>query len=269
MPSLTIVPLLLATLAMRGDTTRAMRQVAAELPSLVRADTGRYGLLWSIETDSGTGALGRFAREHRRYVVYLTQYSPAVEGRIPAASRDGLRREVARRLAGDTALLRTLGETLERSGALPDGRRPMPEPRAVSFQRVIDVAARFFYPDSILPNGRIQSHMCAGINGIVDMQGGRDPAVEAFAFSALFHELDAPKFYLDGDFGEAARLVNAMDLSSDPTMRLRRAQGAMWALMVRSEKLRQVLLTEYERTRSHLPFRIVDAPASERDAARR
>jgi hypothetical protein len=101
------------------------------------------------------------------------------------------------------------------------------------------------------------------------MQGGRDLALEAFAYAAVFHDYLAPKFDSDADFRAAARLINEMDLSTDPATRLQRAQGAMWAFMLRSDKLHRALAAEYERANQYLPFQIAGALSDRVGAARR
>jgi hypothetical protein len=260
--------LLGGALASAQDTTRYTPQdVARELPSLITVDSSRYGYSVDLDTVGARGGLGALARANRHYVLYLTRHTPsaALEKVAYTGNRASVRQQVLQRLVADTAYLRLIAESVtrqrgQRGGTASPGTTDE-SVRAVPFTRVQDVAARFFYPDAVLPNGRIQSRVCVDINGMLDMQGGRDLAVEAFAYAAIFHDILVPKFYVDADFDEANRLVNAMDLSTDPGTRLRRAQGAM--------KLRQVLVAEYERARTYLPFRVAEAPVGRGGAARR
>jgi hypothetical protein len=270
-------------LATSADTT--IRQVVRELPALVVVDSARYGFALSIDTVNAHGSLGALARANRHYVLYLTLNAPSTpEAMRGGGTRAAVRERLLRSLSADSAYVDVLVQSVKRhrlaaprdsagadrggSAAAAPRDTSAALPRTVSFQRVLDVAARFFYPDAILPNGRIQSHICVGINGIVDMEQGRDLAVEAFAYASIFHDLLTPRFHVEADFAEASRLINAMDLSTNPSTRLQRAQGVMWGIMVRSEKLRQVLVAEYERARTYLPFRLADAPANAREAAR-
>jgi len=251
-----------------ADTTGyTPRDAAAELPSLVIVDSGRYGYSLDLDTAGARGALGALgalARANRHYVLYLTVNAPG-EPLAPVAlvgNRAAVRRNVLRRLAGDSAYLAVLATSVARHRA----RAAPPPPRAVRAARVRDVAVRFFYPDEVLPDGWIQAHVCVGINGVADMQGVRDLAVEAFVY-AIFHDLLATVYDVDADYQEAKRLINAMDLSTDPETRLRRAQGMMWASMLRSGKLRQVLAAEYRRARGYLPFAIDRAPPDAAETA--
>ena len=123
----------------------------------------------------------------------------------------------------------------------------------------VRVAVRFFYPFRVV-RGEIQSYVCVGINGLLDYPGGRDLVLEAFAYSAIFHELLEPKYDVRVDYEHAKTMMNGLSLSSDEETRLLRAQGLMWGYMAQSERLRQVLLAEYQRTRVYLPFDIAGSP---------
>lgn len=263
------------------DTTAyAPRDAARDLAALVVVDSSRFGYSIELDTARATGALGALARANRHYVLYLTLNAPSEPLGRSALLGDWatVRRTVLGRLTSDTAYLRVLAQSVGRyRAAVMRGRAAADDAagdrtaglRAVGFRRVVDVAARFFYPDEVLPDGQIQAHICVGINGVVDMQGGRDLAVEAFAYAAIFHDLLAPQGGLDAEFQATKRLVNAMDLSSDPAARLHRAQGVMWAAMLRSERLRHVLRAEYARAQSYLPFRLASEPSHGAAAARR
>lgn len=137
-----------------------------------------------------------------------------------------------------------------------DRRRPRP---SFTMDEVVSVAVRFFYPDSILPDGRVQTHVCIGINGVSDLQRGRDIAVEAFVYSAIMKELKDNRHGLDSAYQRAAHRLNRLDLSSDNRVRLIRSQGALWTMMAQSPALRETLWADYRAQRSFLPFSIVPA----------
>lgn len=254
-----------------SDSAYTPRQVAAELPQLVVVDSSKYGYSIEVDTVGAKGALGALAQANRHFVLYLTLNAPSapMEALAGGGSRSAVKERVLQRLAADTMYLRVLAQSVERHRAVTKGSVAAPPTANVGVTRVQDIAARFFFPDAILENGQIQSHICVGINGIVDMRGGRDLAVEAFAYAAIFHDLLSPRFFVKADFEEASRLLNAMDLSTDPEKRLQRAQGVMWAMMVRSEKLQQVLAAEYQRAHTYLPFQVSGMPVSRSEAARR
>ncbi|MBX6365676.1 MAG: hypothetical protein IRZ00_17550 [Gemmatimonadetes bacterium] len=119
------------------------------------------------------------------------------------------------------------------------------------------VAVRFFYPDAVLPDGTIQSHICVGINGLRDFPGERDLTLEAFTYSAVFQDLLHPKFKIEEEYDHVKRQMNDLGLSADPEVRLARAQGFMWGRMMQSRRLRDVLGAEYRRLRDALPFELL------------
>jgi hypothetical protein len=252
------------------SATYSLRDAARDLESLLVVDSSRYGASFDIDTLTSPDPLRAFAKANGHYILYLTINSPgAALGQVSLRdSRAAIKARALERLRADTAYLAALAESVERfrRSSLPHkGTSRLPEPpvrRQVEMDRLLDVASRFFYPDAILPDGSIQSHVCVGINGMLDMKGGRDASVEAFAYAAIFHDILKPMHRVDDDFGDASRRINALDLGADSTVRLLRAQGLMWGLMRRSEKLRRVLTDEYRRTRHHLPFILSDPAAA-------
>jgi len=82
--------------------------------------------------------------------------------------------------------------------------------------------------------------------------------LEAFVFAAISVEMQKEKSRMRQDFLDELTTLSRMDLSSDPKVRLTRVQGAMWAHMTRSRPLRRVLLAEYDRIGSCLPFELVE-----------
>lgn len=274
-----------AAIPASDSTVYTPRDLERELPSLIRIDSSRYGFSFDLDTTRASGALAALARANGHYVLYLTQNALDKDARTEvysATRRADVRERLLARLLADTVYTRGITESVTRHRALAAANgesiaaargsapaAPASGLRTVDFGRVMDVAARFFYPDAVLPNGYIQSHVCVGINGIADMQNGRDLALEGFVYAAIFHDLLKPRYYVTADFDAASRLVNAMDLSTDSTARLQRAQGVMWGVMRQSEKLRQVLVAEYRRAHAYLPFQIADAPSGSLDAVPR
>jgi hypothetical protein len=141
-----------------------------------------------------------------------------------------------------------------------DPSRPRP---AIPMSDVMELAARYFYPAAIRPDGSIETHICVATEGLGDLQRPHDLALEALIFAAIRREVATPRFGLREEFGQAARRMSQLDLSSDPRVRLTRAQGFLWGELARSSALRQTVLSEYRSLRDVLPFVIADsAPAS-------
>ena len=259
--------------ATTGPTSSAPTISAAQLKALYplifrleRSGTeGRYYYSLDVDTLPASHPLSAFVRDNHHFLLYIAQHG----------TRPGLR-DLMREHQHDWPMLRTryfaaldqdstfnalvLG-TADRYLRVQGGRLLGPFPttpvRTVSIERIMRTAVRFFYPDAITSAG-IRSHVCVGINGVQDAEDGRDLIIEAFAYSAIFRDLLRPTHQVTLDFNEAARTMNAMDLAADTTTRLTRAQGVMWALMMRSERLRRVLATESASKREYLPMILTD-----------
>jgi hypothetical protein len=141
----------------------------------------------------------------------------------------------------------------------------------VTWSGLTNVAVRFFYPDGVKPDGKLQSHVCVSLNGLRELparsaltassvpksQGmRRDHAVEAFAYAAIMEEMRRPKHGLEAEYLRALKLANALELSSDETTRVQRAQGVVWGLMAQSRALKLTLADGYRRMRPVLAFEL-------------
>lgn len=260
--SLVAAAVLSTATALADTVAYTMADTRRELPEVIVVEQSRVGVSVDLDTVRARGGLGDLARANWHFVTYLTVNAPSAPLSPETLQGDlaTVRRRLLERLDGDTVYLQILTRSVQRLRATRTSRAGEASVRQVPFGRVLNIATRFFYPEAIGATGRIEAYACVGINGLRDIAGGRDLAVEAFAYAAIFHDLMRPVFDIDGDFGEAVRLVNGLDLGTDPEVRLQRARGAMWAFMARSEKLTQVLRAEFERAAPYLPFAMTWGP---------
>jgi hypothetical protein len=168
-----------------------------------------------------------------------------------------LTEELSRRLAVDSqfnaVVVPAIAAQLHRSG-VPVDPALLNVPRdTVSLDKVMSVAVRFFYPDTIIDD-RIYTHVCVGLNAVGELPS-RNLALEATAFSAIMAQLrlgDSTQMYTD--LHSARDLMARLDSPGPDEVRLLRAQGVTWGAMFRSGGLRQVLLAEVQRMSGLLPF---------------
>jgi hypothetical protein len=119
--------------------------------------------------------------------------------------------------------------------------------------RLAGYATKFFFPDSIYSDGRVQSHICQGVNGFnKEPRDSRSVMMEAFTWSAI--EPHALSGDLHDVFTQACKLANDLQLGSDPQTKIKRYQGVVWAYMSQSKVLRDLLLSEYEKKKHLLTF---------------
>lgn len=265
----------LALSAAPADTVPAV-DLRAEYPRLFRIDEVKEGddTGYSLVMDTlPTGhVLAPLVNRNRRYFDYLAEHATTPEltqliarqkwqiGPLRAAYDSLLRSD-----GGYNAILAaSVGRYLAARGTAVAGYDPTRPAPVLAMDDVVQVAARFFYPDMIRPDGTIQTHVCVDLNGVHDLQRPRDLALEAFLYDAIFEAISGGGTPLATEFRRIAAEMNRADLSSDPTVRITRAQGFMWSRLAPSRVLRQTIREAYDRRREFLPFTLApDPPATD------
>jgi hypothetical protein len=228
--------------------------------------TDGEGFWWNLEVvpPTDTGRLAAFVKENSFFLDYLLKNGTSFSLK-DVLSGGGDEEEVKARFRRllcddprfDSLLLPTLTRWLSNCGdSLDEEGYSRLVTRHILLSEVVSLAVRFFYPDASTSQG-FQMHICLGLNGFADYAGSRDLAVEAFTFSAIFRNLTGEKQDVIDDVGKCSQALGSLKLSSDSTVAVHRAQGAMWAMMSQSKALRAAILKEYDRTKSYMPF-VVD-----------
>jgi hypothetical protein len=205
--------------------------------------------------------LAGYVRERQRYLSYVASHVTERLERVNLASpsvRDSLRRAFYTQLRGDSIYDRAIlgplaGYLADRGGALT-GYRPA-RVDGVPMSRAVAVAARFYNPDVLLPDGRIGVHICVAKNGLFRTLGERDLALEALAFAAVWEDMSRPDSlsFAGKDFDSAFARVKALPRTGSPSERVERAQQTMWNALESGTGLR-VLLGSITGRWGSLPF---------------
>jgi hypothetical protein len=147
-----------------------------------------------------------------------------------------------------------ISNDLNAKGSKIDNYEPWKKPE-ITLDRLAGNAAKFFYPDSVHPDGRIQSHICIGFNGFKDLTDVRSVMMEAFCWSVIQPQVMAQESTpMMEDFSKATKLAGELQLSGEPETKLKRYQGVVWGQMSQSKVLRDLLLQEYEKKKHLLTF---------------
>lgn len=234
---LTILALVVA--AASSDTVHAGDARAAyEQIFKIAIDSGPHGWLASARVDTlPTGhPLAPFVRERKQYLAYFATgiYERLAGVRLDRAEvRDSVRASFYARLSTDPAyergILGALAGYLARHGGVLS-EYAAPAKQAVPLRNAVAVAARFYNPNILLPDGRIGVHICTVENGLFRSLGTRDLALEALAFAAVWEDTSRPDStaLAGADFADAYKRVRALPRTGAPGERIASAQRTMW-----------------------------------------
>ncbi len=155
------------------------------------------------------------------------------------------------------ALLTSFGRYLESQGGVLVGWDQAGEVRRVTEDELQRLAVRFFFPDAVTEEGKLTGHICVGINGLEDFDWERDVLIEAFVYATIFRALRDGRYGLEAEFRRALDAAQGLGLSVDEGTMITRAQGAVWAVLARSDNIRNMLRDSYELRKAYVPFQIV------------
>jgi len=236
---------MLAITVWQSDTLTAT-QVRASYPDFISLNfqqiQDQWGYWVGTDTLPTVHPLAGFVKERKMYLLYLAQtvmadFSDAASGNLGRpAFRDSLRVRFYQRLQADTSfdrlILGPIASYLRARGGLVSDYAPG-VPIVVPLRRAVAVAARFYNPDVILPDGKLGVHICVVKHGLFEGLGARDLAVEAVAFAAVSEDVNLPDSvaFAGRDFSIAFKRVAALSPTPPPAERVARAQETMWRSM--------------------------------------
>jgi hypothetical protein len=246
---------MLAITLWQADTLTAT-QVRASYPQFFSLNFVQFQNQWYATAGTDTLPTGHpfagFVKERKMYLLYLAQ---AALSDLPNATnanlarpafRDSLRARFYQRLQTDTSFDRLIvgpiASYLRARGGLVSDYAPAVA-IAVSMRRAVAVAARFYNPDVILPDGKLGVHICVVKHGLFEGLGARDLAVEAVAFAAISEDVNLPDSvaFAGRDFSIAFKRVAALSPTPPPAERVARAQETMWRPMEAGDGLPNLL----------------------------
>lgn len=122
----------------------------------------------------------------------------------------------------------------------------------ITMDKLLDVAVKYFYI-SLTEEGHFGGSLCVGFSLLDETQPERNKELELFCAGAIM-ENSQGEDGLHAVFIEAVNEVATMNLGLNKEERLLRAQGALFMLMKLNPKLRETLLSEYEKQQHMLHF---------------
>jgi len=128
----------------------------------------------------------------------------------------------------------------------------------ITMNTLLGIAAKYFYVLKISEEGHYVGKVCSGINGIAETEAVRKPFIEAFASTAILKHYYSKEYNMYNELVHAIKDLYKINLGIDNNERLLRARGALFMQMFYNQKLRDMLLYEYERQKEYLPFVLSD-----------
>jgi hypothetical protein len=130
------------------------------------------------------------------------------------------------------------------------------QPKApFSKAQFFEVASRFFLLDSIAPNGKIQTHICIGINGQQELvNSAQFHLLAAFCYEAIFTDFDKEVSVIDEVFEIHRQELSEIILKDKKRNRISFYQQVLFQKMASDAVFQEALLKYYELNRDNLAF---------------
>jgi hypothetical protein len=132
------------------------------------------------------------------------------------------------------------------------------QPKApFSKAQFFEVASRFFLLDSISPKGKIQTHICIGINGQQELvNSAQFHLLAAFCYEAIFTDFDKEVSVIDEVFEIHRQELSEIILKDKKRNRISFYQQVLFQKMASDAVFQEALLKYYELNRDNLAFEI-------------
>lgn len=124
----------------------------------------------------------------------------------------------------------------------------------ISSDELLNIAVKYFSIIKINEDGHYSGKVCTGINGLEQTEKERKPQIEAFCFTTILNNYQGDRFNMYNEFVKGIKELYKINLGVENEERLLRAQGAMYMFMRNNDKLKELLLFEYENKKEYLPF---------------
>ena len=128
---------------------------------------------------------------------------------------------------------------------------------SIQIDKLLNIAVKYFSIRRINEAGNYIGKVCAGLNDINKTEKERQPQLEAFCFSSIMDNYQGKEFNMYEEFVKAIKELYKVNLGTDNSERLLRAQGGMFILMRNNENLKKMLINEYENKMKYLPFILI------------
>ncbi len=209
-------------------------------------------LVKTINEIDTTSCFARLINENKQYIYYLlANFSSRSDYQRLKSIKDTveLQSEFIKSLEKDSMLN---SEMYKLTKKITDKLSYIPD--TVSMNDLLNVAVKYFSIIRINRDGYYIGKVCSGINGLKDTEKERNAQVEAFCFTSIIGHYQGEKFSMYNEFVKGIKELYRINLGINDKEKLLRAQGAMYMFMKNNQKLKELLLFEYDNKKEFLPF---------------
>jgi hypothetical protein len=154
-------------------------------------------------------------------------------------------------------LLPLVAASLATNGSvLADQSRPSVRD-SIAMDSAAFIAARFFFPDNFGPDGRLQSRICTGRNGLPAGPTDSDLILEAFVFDALTTALRTGNLPAVQEYRDTVQVaLAALPATLTSAERLNGVRNAAWVRLAGSTSVRSTIADRFTALAAILPFQL-------------
>lgn len=230
--------------------------IEKEYGEIFKIEKKKYGereyLLKTVNKIDTTSCFSDLVNNNRQYIDYLrTHFSDNsnYEKLMSITDTVELQNEFIKSLENDSAFNEVMHKLTEKSS---DKQNYMPD--TISMDELLNIAVKYFSILKINEDGHYVGKVCAGINGLKQTEKERKPQIEAFCFATILNNYQGEQYNMYNEFVKGIKELYKINLGIESDDRLLRAQGAMYMFMRNNDKLKELLLFEYENKKDSLPF---------------
>ena len=251
---------LLLTLTIALITVNTFSQtncvIEKEYGKIFKIEKMKYGereyLVKTVNEIDPSSCFSDLVNNYGQYIDYLkTNFSDNSNYNKLLAIKDTveLQNEFIKSLENDSAFNEVMHKltkkVTDKSNYIPD---------TTTIDELLNIAVKYFAIIDINEDGYYVGKVCTGINGLKQTEKERKPQIEAFCFTTIFEHYDGEQYNMYDEFVKGILEVYKINLGVEDDEKLLRAQGAMYMFMRNNDKLKELLLFEYENKKGYLPF---------------
>lgn len=212
----------------------------------------KFYLIKKVNQLDKNTCFAELVNKNNQYINYLlTNFSDnsSYEELMSIEDSVKLQNSFIKKLQNDTIFNETMSKLTQKQTS-----NTLFVPDTVSIDDLLNIAVKYFSITKINKEGYYSGKVCTGINGLKQTEKERKAQIEAFCFATILSNYQGEKFNMYNEFVKAIKELYKVNLGIKNDEKLLRAQGAMYMMMRNNQKLKELLVFEYQNKKNYLPF---------------